>query len=278
MTTSISDAFHYCFPCGKRKALVMSYDDGSEHDRRLVDLFNRYGIRASFHLNSGRLGEPHHISPAEVRSLYQGHEVSCHTVNHPNLTQLSENAIRREIVEDRKRLEDLIGAPVRGLAYPFGIYNESVVSLLPELGIEYARTAISTYRLTIPEHFLLWETTCHHNAAFDMGEMFLANHNQELALLYVWGHSYELAGFMSSDPAKNWQYMEALCHLLHGHDSVYYTTTIDLADYLNALKKIELLPKEKVIANGSDSTVWISCKDTVIRLPPGERCPLEGSA
>ena len=36
----------YRFPNAHRKAVVMSYDDGSEHDRRLVGLFNRYGIRA----------------------------------------------------------------------------------------------------------------------------------------------------------------------------------------------------------------------------------------
>ncbi len=35
-----------CFPGGKHKVLTMSYDDGRLEDRRLVELFNRYGIRA----------------------------------------------------------------------------------------------------------------------------------------------------------------------------------------------------------------------------------------
>ena len=34
-----------CFPGGKHKVLTMSYDDGRLEDRRLVELFNRYGIR-----------------------------------------------------------------------------------------------------------------------------------------------------------------------------------------------------------------------------------------
>ena len=33
-----------CFPGGKHKALTMSYDDGKEDDKRLVALFNKYGI------------------------------------------------------------------------------------------------------------------------------------------------------------------------------------------------------------------------------------------
>ena len=32
---------------GKIKAITMSYDDGSVHYERLVDLFNRYGIKGN---------------------------------------------------------------------------------------------------------------------------------------------------------------------------------------------------------------------------------------
>ena len=52
-----------CFPGGKHKVLTMSYDDGRLEDRRLVELFNRYGIRGTFNLN-GRLPHlppPHHL-------------------------------------------------------------------------------------------------------------------------------------------------------------------------------------------------------------------------
>ena len=30
------------FPEGKNKALILSYDDGSNHDRKLVQLMNKY--------------------------------------------------------------------------------------------------------------------------------------------------------------------------------------------------------------------------------------------
>ena len=32
----------YCFPDGKPQALTFSYDDGTIHDRRLVEIFNRF--------------------------------------------------------------------------------------------------------------------------------------------------------------------------------------------------------------------------------------------
>ena len=41
---------------GKRKAITFSYDDGVTQDRRLIEIFNRYGLRATFNLNSELLG------------------------------------------------------------------------------------------------------------------------------------------------------------------------------------------------------------------------------
>ena len=41
---------YYCFPGGKHKALTLSYDDGRIQDRKLVEIFNRYGLRATFNL------------------------------------------------------------------------------------------------------------------------------------------------------------------------------------------------------------------------------------
>jgi len=260
------------FPGGKCKALVISYDDGSEHDRRLLDLFNRYGIRGSFYLNSGKLGQPHHISTQEVQSLYRGHEVASHTVNHPDLTQLSDAAVRQEIRDDQRALEDLTGQPVRGLAYPFGIYDARILALLPELGIAYGRTATATGTFQVPKHFLAWESSCHQNQAMALGRRFLRHQSQEPALLYIWGHSYELDGFMSGDPSKNWDYLETLCRLLQGHAEIYYATTIELVDYLNALSA--LIPAGTELSNTSTIPLWINWQNSDLMLTPGSSVSL----
>ena len=42
------------FPEGKTKALILSYDDGSKHDRELVKLMNKYHLVGTFHLNSNQ--------------------------------------------------------------------------------------------------------------------------------------------------------------------------------------------------------------------------------
>jgi hypothetical protein len=243
------------FPDGKGKALIMSYDDGSEHDRRLIALLNDYGLRGSFYLNSGKLGAPHQVSAGEVCALYQDHEVACHTVNHPDLTQLCDSAIYREVLEDKAVLEDLTGYPVQGLAYPFGCYDDRVMALISTLDIRYARTARSTHNFSIPQQMFAWNTSCHHNDALALGKQFLAYEGPEPALFSVWGHSYELDGFLSADPSKNWTYMESFCRLLGGHESIYYTTTLDIIDYLDALSKLQW--SSSGVKNISHRTLWL---------------------
>ena len=40
------------FPEGKRKAVTFSYDDGQIFDVKLAEMFDDYGIRCTFNLNS----------------------------------------------------------------------------------------------------------------------------------------------------------------------------------------------------------------------------------
>ena len=42
------------FPNGKLKALTLSYDDGVEQDIKFVEILNKYGLKCTFNLNSGK--------------------------------------------------------------------------------------------------------------------------------------------------------------------------------------------------------------------------------
>lgn len=52
---------------------------------------------------------------------------------------------------------------VRGMAYPFGTYNNQVVEILKQCGIVYSRTTVSTERFDMPSDWLRLPATCHHN-------------------------------------------------------------------------------------------------------------------
>jgi peptidoglycan/xylan/chitin deacetylase (PgdA/CDA1 family) len=101
---------------GKMKAVTFSFDDGVTQDIRLIEIFNKYGIKCTFNLNSELLGKDgeltyegkkcthNKVKPHEVASIYKDHEVAVHTLTHPNLTQIADEKeiIRQARIEARK--------------------------------------------------------------------------------------------------------------------------------------------------------------------------------
>jgi peptidoglycan/xylan/chitin deacetylase (PgdA/CDA1 family) len=82
-----------------------------------------------------------------------------------------------EILESRKALERIEGRPVTGFAYAFGAYDEVVLKALEACGISYARIIDATYKFDIPQNFLTWNPTCHHDdeKIFDLADAFLSD-------------------------------------------------------------------------------------------------------
>ena len=264
-------AHYFAFPNGKTKALIMSYDDGSRQDRRLVKIFNRYGIIGTFHLNSGKVDRNGYITSSECKRIFRGHEISCHTVNHPHLTYLSKSGIYNEIDRDSRSLTAIAGKKVLGLSYPFGSYDNKVLKILRDYGIRYARTVKNTGRLTaFPDDLLAWHPTCHQTGMMQLGKELLAYNNPQMALLFVWGHSWE---FDKGQSNNSWKYIEDFCRMIGRKRDIWYTSALDAAKYIAAIKKVRLLDNGRMLQNPrSNLTVWIRGKgDRIIRLEPGQK-------
>lgn len=256
----------FMFPGGVSKALVLSMDDGPVQDRRLVELLNRHGIRGTFHLNSGRLGEPGHVSPDEVGSLYDGHEVSTHSVSHPYLDSLSRAEITAEVDFDRSVLSLISGGDVRGHAYPFGAYNAEVIEVLREQGIAYARTTSQTRDFRLPGNPLALNPSCHHTAAGELADTFFARPDSELALFFIYGHSWELD---AGEPTNSWDYMESLVQRLGGRSDIWYATAVEVADYVRAICAVRPSLVDDCPYNPSGIDLWLCAGQSDVRLPAG---------
>ena len=268
------------FPGGKTKALILSFDDGMVADRRLVKLMNEYGLTGTFHLNSNKLGTKDYLTKEEIKVVYKGHEISAHTVNHPNLPDISRAEVLYEVGEDRRELERLSGNLVRGMAYPFGNYNDSVIEIINGLGIEYARTVKDTYSFGIPDEFLKWNPTIHQfgkayftsgNPENDKKELAgfyqVVNHflkTDSLALLDVWGHSWENDG-----AGDRWTEMEKFFKMVSGNPDIYYTTQIGLVDYINAFKNLKFSVDKSMVTNLSSINVFIKMKGKAFNIEAG---------
>lgn len=258
------------FPGGKKKALSMSYDDGREYDRRLVEIFNQNGIRGTFHLNSGTLDTDGFIRSDEVAALYRGHEVACHGVHHYDLVTLPKTVLESEIVEDRRALERLVGYPVRGLSYPYGNFNDEVVAALPALGIEYSRTVKTTQSFWVNSDFLRLEGTCHHDDnLLQVASRFLGDRRfWSFSLMYVWGHSFEFAR------NGNWNVIEDFCRLVGKRDDIWYATNIEVVDYINAVKALRFDVDLTRAYNPTSLDVWIESDGSEVKIPAGQTVDL----
>lgn len=253
-----------CFPKGKSKVLTMSYDDGMHEDRRLVGIFDKYGIRGTFHLNSG-IQDESRIPSGEWKDLYKNHEVSCHTVHHPFIGNMPIDQVALQVLEDRRNLERIMGYPVRGMSYPYGSYTKEIVELLPKLGIEYCRTVHSTNYFGMPDDFLTWPATCHHDGnLLENGKKFLEIQSPErLSMMYVWGHSFEF------ERNNNWELIEEFCQMMGGHDDIWYATNIEIVDYVKAINNLKFTIDADMVYNPSAQSVWIRVDDKVIEVPGG---------
>ncbi len=222
---------------GKCKAVTFSYDDGVRQDARLIALFDKYGLKATFNINSELLGQVHDlpykdraVDHSEVtreafRDVYRGHEVAVHTLTHPLLPNLDEAEIVRQVEEDRKNLEALAGYPVVGMAYPGGgVNNDERVAFVirDRTAVRFARTIECTKTFDLQSDLYRFNPTVYHldfEALFRLGDAFIALETDTPKLFYIWGHSYEI----DYEP-DYWQRLEDFCRLVSGHDDIFYGT------------------------------------------------------
>jgi peptidoglycan/xylan/chitin deacetylase (PgdA/CDA1 family) len=80
------------------------------------------------------------MQPEDIPLLLQGRNITvgAHTVSHPPLTTISMEARRREILESKIMTEQLAGSSVAGFAYPHGDCDPETISLVREVGFNWA--------------------------------------------------------------------------------------------------------------------------------------------
>ncbi len=219
-----------------KKYITFSYDDGTTQDIRLVELLNKYNIKATFNINSQLLGMPgevmregksipHNKVPSDsVRSIYQGHEIAVHTLTHPLLTALTDEEIVVQTEQDRLCLSELAGYEVVGMAYPCGgiNYDKRVASLVKtQTGIRYARTIECNEAFEPQTDLYIFHPTVHHNnwnAMEKLSEQFFNMQSKKTQIFYIWGHSFEF------DVQNTWKRFEEFLKQIANRPDVIYAT------------------------------------------------------
>lgn len=225
----------------KLKAVTFSFDDGNESDVKLVELINKYNLKASFNLNSGLYDKNDEwlyndrflvkkLCPFDGK-LYEGHEICVHGLYHRAAPELNDEELYEEFAKDKENLEKVAKYPILGAAYAYGAYDDRTVEILNKIGIKYCRTVAATDDFSLQTDMLRYKASCHFRDkdAFDKINRFLEMEADSPQIMYIWGHSYE------GDGDNAWGRMEDIFKLLSGKEDILYGTNTQVFNYYDML-------------------------------------------
>jgi peptidoglycan/xylan/chitin deacetylase (PgdA/CDA1 family) len=106
--------------------MAITFDDGWDDTLPAVTTLTERGLSSTTYIQTGRIGVADSLDAAGVRALDglgDAVEVGAHTIGHPRLDELAGAALDREIAGSKAALEDVLGHPVSGFAYPHGAHD-----------------------------------------------------------------------------------------------------------------------------------------------------------
>lgn len=122
------------------KPVLLSFDDGDlDQYETALPILDKHGFKASFFIMTvaiGLRGYQPYMDKTQIKDLSdRGHTIGLHTWDHHNVKKYQGDDWKIQIDEPKKKLEDIIGKPVRHFAYPFGLWNEAAPPELKKRGL-----------------------------------------------------------------------------------------------------------------------------------------------
>lgn len=190
-----------------------SWDDGCEEDMRLAELLNKYEIPGIFYIPSKWILHNHKegrdaLTTGQVMELDKAFEIGSHSINHPMLTRIPIEEAKREIVESKISLEQLLGHEVDSFCYPRGYANDELRDIVRTYYTNARNTLVGS--LEAPED-PVWESTTVHVAGtrrpeyenttwlhegFRLLDEAISRSNDGEDIVYsMFGHSWEISRY-----------------------------------------------------------------------------------
>ena len=115
----------YCVETDEKK-VALSFDAawGNEDTARILDILKKHGVHVTFFMTGGWVEN----YPDDVKAiLAAGHDLGNHSENHKNMSQLSNEEKKEELMKVHKKVKDLTGYEMYLFRPPYGDYDNDVI-------------------------------------------------------------------------------------------------------------------------------------------------------
>lgn len=116
---------------------LLTFDDGHRsHLETVIPRLNDHGIKGLFFITVDYMqNREDYLDETQIRSIAEdGHRIGSHGISHDKLTNISPQKARQELLDSRKKLQDLTGQSVHHVAYPHGAYDNEIIEMAKSSG------------------------------------------------------------------------------------------------------------------------------------------------
>ena len=122
----------YCVECSEPKiALTFDAAWGNEDTAQILEILKKHDVKVTFFMTGGWVEN----YPEDVKAiLAAGHDLGNHSENHKNMSRLSDEQKKEELMKVHEKVQTLTGYEMFLFRPPYGDYDNAVVSVANDCG------------------------------------------------------------------------------------------------------------------------------------------------
>mgnify|MGYP000030786001 CR=1 FL=1 len=124
----------YCVETdGEEKKIALTFDAawGNEDTAKILEILKKNNVKVTFFMTGGWVES----YPDDVKAILAGgHDLGNHSENHKNMSQISDDEKREELMKVHKKVQELTGYEMFLFRPPYGDYDNAVVNVAKECG------------------------------------------------------------------------------------------------------------------------------------------------
>lgn len=167
----------YCVETNEPKvALTFDAAWGNEDTKKILEILKKHDVHVTFFMTGGWVES----YPDDVKAiLAAGHDLGNHSENHKNMSQLSDEEKKEELMQVHQKVQELTGYEMFLFRPPYGDYDNAVVKVSKECGyypiqwdvdsLDWKDYGVDSIIKTVTEHKHLGNGSiilCHNGAKY----------------------------------------------------------------------------------------------------------------